>query len=94
MRTMTDGTFRTGGPAAPGRRRATRTPGKQKAWWLSPRLILSVLIAAFAVTFIVQNREPTRIAFLTAVVLMPLWGALTAMGAAGLLIGYLLVRRR
>ncbi|MGH3322468.1 MAG: lipopolysaccharide assembly protein LapA domain-containing protein [Streptosporangiaceae bacterium] len=91
---MTDKTFRTSGGTEPRGRRGDPAPRKWSDRRVSPRLIVSALLAVLAVIFIVQNREPTRIAFLTASALIPLWGALTAVAVLGVILGYLLARRR
>lgn len=82
---MADKTYNAGDTPAAGRWTVGRIP---------PRLAVSAVLAILAVIFIVQNREATRISFLTATVLMPLWAALTALTALGLVLGYLLARRR
>ena len=73
---------------------ATPTPRKRGVRRVSLRLVVSVLLVILAVIFIAQNREPTEVAFLTASAVMPLWSVLTGVAVLGLVVGYLVARRR
>jgi uncharacterized membrane protein YciS (DUF1049 family) len=61
---------------------------------ISPRVWLGLAIAAIALAFILQNRQPVAINLLLLSLTAPLWTALTGIFAAGLATGWLLSRRR
>jgi len=56
--------------------------------------VVTTVLLAIALVFIVENRQLTPIRLLIPVVLMPLWAALTGTLLIGLVIGVLLDRQR
>ncbi|MDD7941868.1 DUF1049 domain-containing protein [Actinomycetospora lutea] len=67
---------------------AARTP------WYRARWVVPVLLAVLVVVFILENRDLVTIRLLVPVVVMPQWAALTITLIIGLIIGFLLRRRR
>ncbi len=61
---------------------------------VSPRMWGTLVLAALAVIFIVENRDPASIRLIIPVVVMPLWAALAGLFVIGVLVGYGLARRR
>jgi lipopolysaccharide assembly protein A len=61
---------------------------------ITPRLVIALLTTALAVIFIAQNRDPVGIQLFTITLASPLWLILVVMVALGLLVGFILGRRR
>ncbi len=70
----------------------TAPPGHRKR--VPARLIIGLVVAALIALFIVQNRDTVKIHLFTLSVSAPLWLLLVVMVALGMLIGFLLSRRR
>lgn len=77
-----------GGPAESGRRSGA---GKDRS---TSRWVVALVLLAVAVVFVVENRDLTEIRLLIPVVLMPLWAALAITLVIGLVVGWLVGRRR
>jgi lipopolysaccharide assembly protein A len=83
------------GPTPPSIPSGSATPSKPRASRrLTPGQIVALIIVLLAVVFVIQNREPVSVQLLGARLSAPLWLLLTIMAGVGLLIGFLLARRR
>jgi uncharacterized integral membrane protein len=60
---------------------------------LSPKAIAAIVLVVVAVVFVVQNTKKTRVRFLLPEVEAPLWIALLAAVAVGVVAGWLIARR-
>lgn len=69
-------------------RRADATPFYRARWFLP------VVLAVLVIVFILENRDLVTIRLLVPVVVMPQWAALTITLIIGLLIGFMLRRRK
>lgn len=65
---------------------------RQRRW--NARLVVTLVVLALAVVFIVENTALTPIRVIIPVVIMPLWAALAGTLVAGIVIGLLIGRRR
>jgi lipopolysaccharide assembly protein A len=61
---------------------------------IRPGQLLAGALAVLALVFIVQNRHPVHIDFFAVNLSAPVWLMLTSMVLVGVLIGFLLGRRR
>lgn len=71
-----------------------RRPGRTPRRGASPRVVVAGVVAVLALVFVLQNRDPVSVHLMTLTVSSPLWVLLVVMVGVGLLIGYVLVRRR
>ena len=62
--------------------------------WISPRLVIALVVMALVAIFIAQNRDTVRIQLFAISLTSPLWLLLVVMVVIGVLFGYLLGRRR
>jgi uncharacterized integral membrane protein len=67
-------------------------PGRSSGLTVTPRAVGAVVLLILLVIFIVENGARTRIRFIIPVVHAPLWIALLAGVAVGVIAGYLLGR--
>lgn len=83
------------GPTPPSVPSGSATPSQPRASRrVTPGQIIALIIALLAVIFVIQNRETVSVQLLGARLSAPLWLLLTIMAAVGLLVGFLLARRR
>ncbi|WP_407562170.1 lipopolysaccharide assembly protein LapA domain-containing protein [Streptomyces sp. 184] len=61
---------------------------------LTPRRVVAIVLAALGLAFIFQNTRRVRIQLLFWEVTTPLWLALLAVALIGMLVGWMLQRRR
>lgn len=61
---------------------------------VTPRLVLAAVLAVVLALFVAENNERTHVQLLWIDVRAPLWVALLATAALGVVLGYLLQRRR
>lgn len=61
---------------------------------LTPRRVVAIVLAALGLAFIFQNTRRTRIQLLFWEVTTPLWLALLAVAVIGMIVGWMLQRRR
>jgi lipopolysaccharide assembly protein A len=61
---------------------------------ISPRLVIALVVTALVAIFIAQNRDTVRIQLFAVTLTSPLWLLLVIMVVLGVLVGFLLGRRR
>ncbi|AZM49542.1 lipopolysaccharide assembly protein LapA domain-containing protein [Streptomyces sp. WAC 06738] len=71
---------------------SVRTGGPRQA--LTARRVAALVLAALGLAFIFQNTRRTRIQLLFWEVTTPLWLALLAVAVIGMIVGWMLQRRR
>jgi uncharacterized integral membrane protein len=69
-------------------------PSSRRTVRLTPRQIIAIVLAVAALVFVFQNREETRIQFITATFQAPLWMVLLVMLGVGIFVGRFLRRQR
>jgi uncharacterized integral membrane protein len=69
-----------------------RTGGARQA--LTPRRVVAIVLAALGLTFTFQNTRETRIQLLFWEVTTQVWPALPAVALIGVIVGWMLQRRR
>lgn len=75
-------------------RSTSTSPGRGWSEHLTPGRVALLVVAALTLVFIFENTRRTRIRLLVPEVTAPLWLALFATAAAGLVCGLALGRRR
>ncbi|MEO3762203.1 LapA family protein [Streptomyces sp. B8F3] len=71
---------------------SARTGGARQA--LTPRRVAAIVLAALGLAFIFQNTRRARIQLLFWEVTTPLWLALLAVAVIGMIVGWMVRRRR
>jgi len=69
-------------------------PKTTKKRWLTAKRVTALVVIVIAALFIGQNRQQVEINLFVTTVSGPMWAALTGMVVFGVLIGWLLTRRR
>jgi lipopolysaccharide assembly protein A len=61
---------------------------------ISPRLVIALVVMTLVAIFIAQNRDTVRIQLFTVTLTSPMWLILVIMIVLGVLLGFLVGRRR